>query len=392
MDYQHLISPHNGATLRPAGAPLSEGARLLTDGDLLWPVIDGIAYLRPKHELREKVVSLLWMENVADARRLLLRDQDRFSPTAPPDASALDTLLDPTATHTLREAMQLLNYGPVGDYFAYRWCTPTYLSGLILLGKTVRPDQPVVEFACGIGHFVRALEQEGFGATGVDIVFSKLWLARHYLGVQGPLICGDIEAGPVLRRGPARTVFCHDAFYFFEQKTAALRHMRSVAGAGNLAIGHVHTQLDAHEAGFSASLERYRLLTDSKLCDDTDAARQWYGVDYPLADAREDCAAIGWIEGETNARRVEWGSSDRGSLRLSPLIGREGISYPSDGWCREYEADCAELPNFHLQRLTSDDPLVDGLRSGMIQPEQLRPADRQTLYRKRVLVDLPSNW
>ena len=391
--FNQLISPHNGRPLRSAGPPLwgSRGAYLLTDDELLWPVVDGIAYLRPHHELRERVVSLLWMDNVNEARRMLLRDQDRFSPTAPPDHAALDELLDPAATHCLRDAMRLLQYGPVGDYFAYRWCTPTFLSGLVMLGKTITPGRPVVEFACGIGHFLRALENEGYSTTGVDIVYSKLWLARHYLGVRGPLVCGDIEAGPVLREDTARTVFCHDAFYFFEQKQAALRHLRRVAGNGNLAVGHVHTQLDAHEAGFSAPLARYRLLTDSKLCDDTAAARQWYGADTPLAGARSDSAAIGWIEGGTNERRVDW-SNERDHLRLNPLIAREGLHFPSADWCREYEADCADLQDYHLDRLGSDDPLVDGLRSGLISPEQLQNSDRRALFRKRILVDLPASW
>ena len=391
--FKQLISPHNGAPLRVAGPPLwgSKGAYLLTDGDLLWPVVDGIAYLRPRHELREQVVSLLWMDNIAEARRLLLSDQDRFSPTAPPGAAALDELLDSNATHTLRDAMRLLNYGPVADYFAYRWCTPTFLSGLVLLGKTVRADRPVVEFACGIGHFLRTLEDQGLQTTGIDIVFSKLWLARRYLDVKGLLVCGDIEAGPVLASGPARTVFCHDAFYFFEQKSAALKNMRTVAGGGNLAVGHVHTQLDVHEAGFSTSLDAYRLLTDSKLCDDIDAARQWYGAEAPLADATKTSPAIGWIEGETNAQRIDW-HSERDALRLNPLIQQTTLRYPSDDWCREYEADCAELQDFHLLRLTSDDPLVDGLRSGMISVAQLRPTDRHALYRKRILIDLPQNW
>ena len=382
---EQLISPHNGEVLRSAGS------HLLTDGELLWPVVDGIAYLRPHHDLREEVVAQIWLDNVAGARRLLLRDQDRFSPTAPPDAAALDALLDPDADHSLREAMQLLCYGPVGDYFAYRWCTPTFLSGLTLLGKTAAPERPVVEFACGIGHFLRALEARGLATVGVDIVFSKLWLARRYLGVKGPLVCGDIEVGPVLAPGPERTVFCHDAFYFFEKKKAALDHLRAVAGGGNLAVGHVHTQLDAHEAGFSASLPTYRQLTGSRLIDDTDAARQWYEADRPLAAATPDSPAIGWVEGRTNGKRIDW-LTPRGELRLNPLIGQSGLCYPSEGWRRGYEADCQDLQPYHLRHYFTKDTRVNQLLRGDLAIDQLSTTDRRDLYRKRVLVDLPATW
>ena len=386
MEYAaQLISPHNGRPLRPASA------HLLTDGELLWPVVDGIAYLRPKHDLRKQVVAALWLENVAVARRLLLADQDRFSPTAPPDQAALDELLDPQNTHSLREAMQLLQYGPVGDYFAYRWCTPTFLSGLTLLGQMAELQQPVVEFACGIGHFLRALEQRDIRTVGVDIVFSKLWLARRYMEVEGPLVCGDIEAGPVLSTDQARTVFCHDAFYFFEQKEAAIRHMRAVAGAGNLAVGHVHTHLDAHEAGFSASLEAYHRLTDSTLHDDTDAVRQWYAGGHTLAEARPDSPAIGWVEGRTNSTRIDW-SAGAARLRLNPLLDTTDLRYPSEGWRREYEADHTGLEAYQLGKLLRRNPLVRALCEGHLVPEELETADRRALYRQRVLVDLPARW
>ena len=381
-----LLSPTNGRPLVP------QGAHLLSDGERLWPVVEGIAYLRPKEELRQAVVEALTTNRNREAVSLLLADQDRFSPTAPPDARALDALLNSADELTLRRAMELLNFGPVADYFAYRWCSPTFLGGLRLLELSVAPrGGRVVEYACGIGHFLRELEAMGVQTTGVDIVWAKLWLARRFMGVRGRLVCGDIEAGTVVKPADGCTVFCHDAFYFFEHKGVALNHMRRVAAGGRVTVGHVHTRLDQHQVGYSDTLSEYSRLTPSSIKDDRSYVNSWFFGSVPAA-ATDRSGAVAWREGDAvpqaDGLRFTPTTND---LQLNPLLGHGEIQWPSLGWRREYEEDAQPNGPDALTRMMND-PLIRSLVNRPRQVNTLSQGERHRLYRQQVLLNLPPRW
>ena len=335
----------------------------------------------------------------------MLQDQDPFAPLPPPDETTLQQLITDD-TINLREAMRMLNYGPVADYFAYRWATPTFLSGLALLQHVVHPSRlPVVEVACGMGHFLRTLEANGVATVGVDLVFSKLWLARRYLGVQGTLICGDIEQSPPLATEQAASVFCHDAFYFFEPQEKVLSHLRTLASGGPLAVGHVHTNaVDHNVAGYPRSAEAYRRLTadGTSFFDDTRFVEAWLNPSKPAQQAVPELRsteAIAWIEGDENQELYPL-DQPAASLSLNPLLNRENtqIAWPTERFRKEYEADAAYLRLSEEERgvlqewmILSEDkkqarqPNSEGFEPIVTQPEL-------DLFRRRILLDLPEQW
>ncbi len=370
-----LVSPHNGK-------PLTQCApHLLTDGELLWPVVEGIAYLRPKAAIRENAVALLQRNQVQQALIALLQDQDPFAPLPPPAEQTLHALVNDPGVN-LRDALRMLHYGPVADYFAYRWATPTYLSGLALLQLTLQSTRPVVEVACGMGHFLRALEAHGVATAGVDLVFSKLWLARRYLGVQGMLVCGDTRALPLRSLQPA-TVFCHDAFYFFEDKAAVLRGLRALAAGGPVALGHVHTNaIDHGVAGTLASAEAYGRMAaaSARFFDDRQLTAAWLAQQIPEAQrpaALSTAQAVAWIEGPPNP---ELFSLERpaSALTYNPLLADDGrVEWPTERFRAEYEADAA-----YLREAPASEAGWKGASSAV----------RTHLFRHRILLDLPPLW
>lgn len=336
---------------------------------MIVPVLDGIPYARAgREELSARVQDLLDRGDEDGARGALLADADDWWDGDPPPPSQLAAV--PRAG-SLREAMELLGMGRVGDYLAYRWSDPTYLAGLALLGQHWPGDRPVVEVACGAGHFLRELARRGCSdLLGVDVVWAKLWLAQRFVCPTARYLCADLEALPADLAVPAPAyVMCHDALYFVRDKPAAAAAMRALAGpGGTVAVSHAHVA-DSHGAPEPASTYA-ALLGAEILYDDDELTRALLERRPPRpqpAAQLEDAEAVALVAGDPLEPAPYDLGEPRGPLRLNPLYADGVLRWPSERYAREYGPRSVYLP----QRA---EPL---------------PADAA---RRRVLLDLPAGW
>ncbi|WP_031427128.1 class I SAM-dependent methyltransferase [Flavimarina sp. Hel_I_48] len=373
-----LLSPSNEQLL------WQSEPNILTDGKQEFPYLQNIAYLRDKPALREQSVKFIKEGKLKNALRVLLKDQDDFAPLPPPENEALDQILDKNTGFL--ETMRLLNYGPVTEYFAHRTTAPTFLSGLTLLQLGAQKEVPLIEVACGAGHFLRTLEANGYQATGIDLVFSKLWLARKFMNVQGPLICADTMGKPIFKPTKPATVFCHDAFYFFEKKEKVLENLRKLAAGGSIIVGHVHTNaIDHGVSGHPISEKEYRdmapkntmFYADKELVDFWLNPNEKQGIT-PLQSG--DHPVVSWIENpsdEINDPLNEFA----GELHLNPMLseGEKGlkINWPTPGYKKEYEA---EMPYFNAVKLSKTD--LNVLKTAS-------EAHKMDYFKQRILLDTP---
>ena len=332
------------------------------------PVVDGVVMARiGRDQLIEQTLSAVQDGDRIAALRLLLNDRDDFDRQPPARIDAIDEVIatvdatvdaavdaglstgdDPSAHHRgLRDSangrglhglsnrrglrglsnrrglhglMRRLNYGGVADYFAVRPSTPTFLSGLQLVRTVLGDHRHLIDVGCGIGQLTgwigAAYTSRGCPppeVTGIDAVFSKLWLARHFflpnVKERVMLVCADV-AGPLPIAdgggvGDASAVICHDAFYFFDDKPAVLSELLRLAGPnGTVGIGHIHhAATDRHGVGHAEPITNYRTLFDSgrlagamadeSLSDDAIAGRQTE-VAGRIGDASVGDDAIGW--------------------------------------------------------------------------------------------------
>ncbi len=259
-------SPVDGAVLQPAG-PHALAGRCRR-----WPVVDGIPYLRTGRDaLADAALAHLDAGRQEQALALLLADQDDWWSGPVPQPDALATLIAQRQTLSLREAMRLLQWGRVGDYFAHRWTDPTFLAGLALVEAHWTAPRSAFELACGIGHHLRALAQQGVAVTGGDVVFAKLWVARHWVVPQARLVCFDAGGPWPLQASRFELACCHDAFYFLAPKQHVLDSLRGLSD-GAVLIGHIHNRdwpnLSAGAAMRAAELAA--MAPDGVLFDDAE--------------------------------------------------------------------------------------------------------------------------
>ena len=374
-----LVSPTTGLPLRP------DGPHVLTDGRERWPVLDGIPYLRTGRDaMVASALACLDRDDPDGARVCLLADQDDWWDGPAPSESDLRALVAGRHGLTLRDAMAHLAYGRVGDYFAHRWSDPTYLAGLALIDAHWAKPADAFELACGIGHYLRDLGLRSVRVTGGDVVFSKLWLARHWVvGPGAELVCFDARSPWPVAGRRFDLVLCQDAFYFLEPKAEILARLRGLTGRA-LVVGHVHNR-DAENmsagSGVTAA-EIAAMFPGATVYDDAELTRAARDGRTPLPQLPEvmrDVEAFSLVEGGSATPRPADGPLCRfipGALpRRNPLYDGSGeIRWPSARYRDEY-APRATYP----------------ARTGL--PETIGASDWSLdQARRREVVDLPERW
>ncbi len=386
-------------------------------GGRRWPVVDGIPFLRLGRErLADEALRALDAGDREAALGLLLADQDEWwTGDAPPEADLRGLAREapglarreapglarheaPGRTRreapglarreapglTLREAMAALRWGRVADYFAHRWSDPTFVAGLALVGAHWTAPRDAFELACGIGHHLRELALRGVRVAGADVVFAKLWLARHFVAPAAELVCFDAgREWPALPRRDL--VLCHDALYFLEPKEHVVGSLRARRGEGGLLlVSHVHNaDWPNLSSGAALSAARLRELFPDALAyadEELTAALLGGRAPRPATDAElagTEAFAVAEGPGLAPPLALSGGVAlppPGAELRRNPLYEGAEIRFPSDRYAAEYGPRAPYRPRTDApERATLDDATAHWAR-------------------RRELVHLPERW
>ena len=161
------------------------------------------------------------------------------------------------------------------NYFLLRPGQPRHLATLGLLTVLPPAAAPVLDLACGYGHFLHALTVgQGLPAIGLDQNFHQVWVARHYIAPGAAVVCADADRPLPFADGSLSAAMVADAFGHLYKKAQVLAEFDRVTGGGPALIASVGNRLvaplEADERtpdGYAALLgERpWRVLTEPDL-------------------------------------------------------------------------------------------------------------------------------
>ena len=119
----------------------------------------------------------------------------------------------------------------LSEYFLNRFVMPRYLSAMSLVQRLPGADEPVLDIACGYGHFGHYLTQRARATPtiGVDFNFYQVWGARKWVAPQACFVCCDASIPLPFKSGSFSGAVCSDAFMLMPDKALLVREVERVA-------------------------------------------------------------------------------------------------------------------------------------------------------------------
>jgi SAM-dependent methyltransferase len=148
-------------------------------------------------------------------------------------------------------------------YFLYRYCLPRSLAAVSLMSLIPPTPRPVLDLACGFGHFAHFLTGQPVTdwMVGADFNFIPMWAARRTSAPQASFVLLDAGAPLPFRDDAFGAALCSDAFTYIPRKRELVAEMARVAGDHPLVFPRLYnrTALPQAEAEEMSAAE-YRAL------------------------------------------------------------------------------------------------------------------------------------
>jgi SAM-dependent methyltransferase len=102
---------------------------------------------------------------------------------------------------------------------------------MALVQRFAASDKPVLDIACGYGHFEHYLtrRRRSTPAIGVDINFYQLWGAKKWVAPDAWFVCCDAGAGLPFKSDTFSGAVCSDAFMLIPEKAMVVKEVDRVA-------------------------------------------------------------------------------------------------------------------------------------------------------------------
>jgi len=153
------------------------------------------------------------------------------------------------------------------NHFTYHFGQPRQLAGLSLATLMPGSGEPVLDLACGFGHFMHywAAGRRGQRVIGIDRNFFQLYVAKNRIAPDGDYICSEADVRLPLRSRSLGGIFCSDAFHCFLGRWQSAEEMkRLVKPGGIIVLSRFGNRRVEPREGYELSPEGYIRLFDDR--------------------------------------------------------------------------------------------------------------------------------
>jgi SAM-dependent methyltransferase len=146
------------------------------------------------------------------------------------------------------------------NYFFFRFGQPRHLATLGFLSILPFSEAPLLDLACGYGHFLHTVSSGGQPAVGLDQNFHQAWVARHYVAPSAHFVCADAVHPLPFRDGACSAALCADAFQHLYDKAGVYAELERCVGDGPILIASVINRLADPSDGEALTPDGYATL------------------------------------------------------------------------------------------------------------------------------------
>jgi SAM-dependent methyltransferase len=293
----------------------------------------------------------------------------------------------------------------VGDYFNRRFAQPRHLAALSLLQNVSTEGKPLLDIACGCGHFDHYLtaRRDAVAVVGTDLNFFHLWIARHWIAPSCQYVCADASEGLPFADDSFSASFCSDAYHLIgERKKLHQEIARCAPGRPGILsrVGNARVMPnEGQENAVSGYLDEIG-AQDTRVFTEGSLVRLYLKRLNPLAepgDGSEELEWSKWLSFAWNLpaqlrdpSKEEWPHAV-GRLGLNPIYTRRAavneqihlrFEFPGTWYAYENNAMLA----YHPRRLTLNKSQLESASKGL--PDASVPE----LVAKFVLLGLPQRF
>jgi SAM-dependent methyltransferase len=292
-------------------------------------------------------------------------------------------------------------------YYLNRFTLPRGLAAFALLQLLPPSDKPVLDLACGFGHFGHYLSRRphAVGVVGVDFNFFQLWCAKQFIAPRANFVCADAHDKLPFANETFSAVLCSDAFQIIEHKEELLRELERCAPGRPWLFPRTANRLVRPNTAYELAPGEYlELFGDRRprVFGEYQLVRDYLNRVNPLSPAPVDSHVLRWDKWLTvvaNTDSMEQVAIDRatpwphevGDININPVYQRTSIG--GDRYALRFKFPTtwfayqnSEMHAYHANRMEFEANTVMRARAGARDPEV------QRLIEEFVLVGLPRRY